>query len=120
MGGTKQSAAALEDGLPAPHESSIVDAADANAVRASVAGMETPFIAGAAAFVCCQRSFTKTGSGQTYEETLKRGGASSAGVDCVVNLAVVRPDRQVAFDVNCRGTFNAIRAAVDNGQHFSL
>jgi hypothetical protein len=51
MGGTKQSAAALEDGLPAPHESSIVDAADANAVRASMTGMETN------AFYCWRRHF---------------------------------------------------------------
>ena len=58
MGGAKDGAAALEDGLPAPHESLIVDAGDAEAVRASV-----------------------------------------AGTDCVVNLAVVRPDRQAAFDV---------------------
>ena len=74
MGGVKEGAAVLESGLPKPHESLIVDAGDADAVRASV-----------------------------------------AGVDCVVNLAVHRPDRQVAFDVNTRGTFNAIRAAVDNG-----
>ncbi len=73
-GGTKESAAALENGMPHPHKSLIVDAADSTAVRASV-----------------------------------------AGVDCVVNLAVVRPDRQAAFDVNCRGTYNAIRAAVDQG-----
>ena len=41
--------------------------------------------------------------------------AAVSGTDVVVNLAVVRPDRQVAFDVNTRGTYNAIRAAVDNG-----
>jgi hypothetical protein len=33
----------------------------------------------------------------------------------VLNLAVVRPDRQAAFDVSTKGTYSAIRAAVDNG-----
>ena len=60
--------------LSPPHRSLIVDAADSEGVRESV-----------------------------------------AGTDIVINLAVVRPDRQAAFDVSTKGTYNAIRAAVDLG-----
>ena len=41
--------------------------------------------------------------------------ASVEGSDIVINLAVVRPDRQAAFDVSTKGTYSAIRAAVDAG-----
>ena len=41
--------------------------------------------------------------------------ASAVGTDCIVNLAVVRPHRQLAFDVNCRGTYNAISSAAALG-----
>ena len=37
------------------------------------------------------------------------------GMDAIVNLSVLRPDRQVAFDVNARGTYNACAAAVHHG-----
>lgn len=38
---------------------------------------------------------------------------SALSSDCIVNLAVVRPHRQLAFDVNCRGTYNAVKSACD-------
>ena len=37
------------------------------------------------------------------------------GMDAIVNLSVLRPDRQIAFDVNARGTYNACAAAVHHG-----
>lgn len=40
---------------------------------------------------------------------------SALSSDCIVNLAVVRPHRQLAFDVNCRGTYNAMKSACDAG-----
>ncbi|MCZ6634697.1 MAG: NAD-dependent epimerase/dehydratase family protein, partial [bacterium] len=40
---------------------------------------------------------------------------ASEGVDAIVNCSVVRPDRQLAFDVNTRGCYNMMRAAVDHG-----
>ena len=40
---------------------------------------------------------------------------ATAGTDCTVVCAVVREHRQKAFDVNTRGCYNAIRAAVDAG-----
>ena len=51
-----------------------------------------------------------------------------AGTDAVVNLSVMRLDRKLAFDVNCNGVYNAIRAAVsagharfiNTGPHFTI
>ena len=40
---------------------------------------------------------------------------ASEGMDAIVNCSVVRPDRQLAFDVNTRGCYNMMRAAVDHG-----
>ena len=37
------------------------------------------------------------------------------GMDAIVNLSVLRPDRKIAFDVNARGTYNACAAAVHHG-----
>jgi len=41
--------------------------------------------------------------------------AASGGMDAIINLSVLRPHRQIAFDVNARGTYNAIAAAVHHG-----
>ena len=41
--------------------------------------------------------------------------AAADGMDAIVNLSVLRHDRQLAFDVNARGTYNAMRAAVHHG-----
>lgn len=41
--------------------------------------------------------------------------AAAEGMDAIVNLSVLRPDRQVAFDVNARGSYNAMAAAVHHG-----
>ena len=54
--------------------------------------------------------------------------AAAEGMDAIVNLSVLRPDRQVAFDVNSRGCYNAMSAAVrhgirrviNTGPHFTL
>jgi nucleoside-diphosphate-sugar epimerase len=40
---------------------------------------------------------------------------AAEGTDAIVNCSVLRPDRKLAFDVNTTGTYNAIRAAVENG-----
>ena len=36
-------------------------------------------------------------------------------MDAIVNLSVVRPDRRRAFDVNARGCYNAMSAALEHG-----
>ena len=41
--------------------------------------------------------------------------AVAEGMDAIVNLSVLRPDRQIAFDVNARGCYNAMTAAVRHG-----
>ena len=41
--------------------------------------------------------------------------AAAEGVDAIVNLSVLRQDRQLAFDVSTRGCYNALRAAVEHG-----
>ena len=40
---------------------------------------------------------------------------AAEGCDVIVNCAVLRPHRQVAWDVNTMGTYNAMRVAVDMG-----
>ncbi|MFW6195041.1 MAG: NAD-dependent epimerase/dehydratase family protein [Chloroflexota bacterium] len=53
---------------------------------------------------------------------------AAEGMDAIVNLSVLRPDRQVAFDVNTRGNYNMMAAAtahgirriVNTGPHFQL
>ena len=40
---------------------------------------------------------------------------AAEGMDAIVNCSVVRPDRQAAFDVNTRGCYNMMRAAVAHG-----
>ena len=40
---------------------------------------------------------------------------ASEGMDAIVNCSVVREDRQAAFDVNTRGCYNMMRAAVAHG-----
>ena len=41
--------------------------------------------------------------------------AAAEGMDAIVNLSVMRHDRKLAFDVNTRGTYNALAAAVEHG-----
>ena len=41
--------------------------------------------------------------------------SAAEGVDAIVNLSVLRPDRKVAFDVNSRGCYNMMEAAVRHG-----
>ena len=41
--------------------------------------------------------------------------AAAEGTDAIVNCSVSRRDRRGAFDVNTRGTWNALRAAVEVG-----
>jgi nucleoside-diphosphate-sugar epimerase len=40
--------------------------------------------------------------------------AAAEGMDAIINLAVLRPDRQLAFDVNARGCYNMMMAAVEH------
>lgn len=42
-------------------------------------------------------------------------GEAAAGMDAIVNLSVMRHDRELAFDVNVRGNCNLARAAVRHG-----
>ena len=41
--------------------------------------------------------------------------AAAEGMDAIMNLAVLRPDRQLAFDVNARGCYNVMVAALEHG-----
>lgn len=41
--------------------------------------------------------------------------AAAEGMDAIINLSVLRYDRQVAFDVNARGCYNTMVAAVTHG-----
>lgn len=41
--------------------------------------------------------------------------AAAEGMDAIVNLSVLRYDRQIAFDVNARGCYNMMTAAVEHG-----
>ena len=53
---------------------------------------------------------------------------AAEGMDCIVNLSVLRPHRQVAFDVNTRGNYNMMVAArehriervINTGPHYQL
>lgn len=53
---------------------------------------------------------------------------AAQGMDAIINCTVVRNDRQGAFDVNVRGPYNMMRAAVahgikrviNTGPHFSI
>ena len=53
---------------------------------------------------------------------------AAKGMDAIVNLSVLRADRQLAFDVNARGCYNVMTAAVthginrviNTGPHFTL
>ena len=40
---------------------------------------------------------------------------ATEGTDATINCSVLRPHRKIAFDVNAIGTYNGIRAAVENG-----
>ena len=54
--------------------------------------------------------------------------AAAEGMDAIVNLSVLRPHRQIAFDVNARGCYNTMSAAVrqgirrviNTGPHFTI
>ena len=41
--------------------------------------------------------------------------AAAEGMDAIVNLSVLREDRRLAFDVNARGCYNMMAAAVHHG-----
>lgn len=41
--------------------------------------------------------------------------AAAEGMDAIINLSVLRHDRQLAFDVNARGCYNVMTAAVKHG-----
>ena len=41
--------------------------------------------------------------------------AAAEGMDAIVNLSVLRHDRQLAFDVSARGAYNMMVAAVEHG-----
>ena len=41
--------------------------------------------------------------------------AAAEGMEAIINLSVLRPDRQLAFDVNARGCYNVMTAAVSHG-----
>lgn len=53
---------------------------------------------------------------------------AAAGMDAIINLSVLRNDRQLAFDVNTQGCYNMMEAAVthkierviNTGPHFTL
>lgn len=40
---------------------------------------------------------------------------AAEGMDAIINLSVIRDDRQMAFDVNARGAYNTSRAALEHG-----
>ena len=40
---------------------------------------------------------------------------AAEGMDAILNLSVLREHRRIAFDVNARGCYNIMRAAVDHG-----
>ncbi len=40
---------------------------------------------------------------------------AAKGMEAIVNCSVLREDRQLAFDVNTRGCYNTMRAAVEHG-----
>ena len=40
---------------------------------------------------------------------------AARGMDAIINLAVVREHRRLAFDVSTRGCYNVMRAAVEHG-----
>ncbi len=41
--------------------------------------------------------------------------SAAEGMDAIINLSVLRPDRRLAFDVNARGCYNMMVAAVEQG-----
>jgi nucleoside-diphosphate-sugar epimerase len=45
-------------------------------------------------------------------ETVSR---AAEGMDCIVNLSVLRHDRKLAWDVSMRGNYNMMTAAVEHG-----
>ena len=53
---------------------------------------------------------------------------AAEGMDAIINLSVLRPHRQIAFDVNTRGNYNmavaatthGIRRLINTGPHFQL
>ena len=41
--------------------------------------------------------------------------SAAEGMDAIINLSVLRTDRQLAFDVSARGCYNMMVAAVEHG-----
>lgn len=58
---------------------------------------------------------TKHESMQVDISSLEDVTKAAEGMDAIVNCSVLRPDRRLAFDVNTRGCYNMMRAAVTNG-----
>jgi hypothetical protein len=65
---------------------------------------------------------------QVDASSLEQVVDAAAGMDAIVNLSVLRQDRKLAFDVNTRGCYNMMQAAVvhkirrviNTGPHFTL
>ncbi len=56
--------------------------------------------------------------GEFHEVDVADGDAvmrAAEGMDAIINLSVVRQDRQLAFDVNTLGCYNVMQAAVAHG-----
>jgi nucleoside-diphosphate-sugar epimerase len=47
--------------------------------------------------------------------SLEQVRKASQGMDAIINLSVLRSDRKLAFDVNTRGCYNMMLAAIDYG-----
>ena len=47
--------------------------------------------------------------------SLEQMRAAAKGMDAIVNLSVLRPDRKLAFDVNTRGCYNMMLTVVEYG-----
>lgn len=47
--------------------------------------------------------------------SLEQVRSAAAGMDAIINLSVLRNDRKLAFDVNTRGCYNMMLAAVEHG-----
>lgn len=58
---------------------------------------------------------TKHESMQIDVSNLDQVLRAAEGMDTIINCSVLRQDRQLAFDVSTRGSYNAMRAAVEQG-----
>jgi nucleoside-diphosphate-sugar epimerase len=51
---------------------------------------------------------------QVDVSSLEQVRKAARGMDAIINLSVLRPDRKLAFDVNTRGCYNMMLAAVEH------